>query len=105
MKLGTLIAITEKSIPCALYMTTGTNGYRYNFKTDSWDKTPLIREKVTTVRALRDHPMYKNIIRHTLVTFAIQKTDRLTGFTDEEKKEIPKVLCISIAKEGRTTLR
>lgn len=105
MKLGTLIAITDKSIPCALYMNTGTNGYRFNFKTDSWDKTPLTRDKVTTVRALRDHPMYKNIIGYTLVTFAIQKTDRLTGFTDEEKKEIPKVLCISIVKEGRTILK
>ena len=105
MKLGTLIAIADKSIPCALYMNTGANGYRFNFKTDSWDKTPLTRDKVTTIRALRDHTLYKTIIGYTLVTFAIQKTESLAGFTDEEKKEIPKVLCISIVKEGRTILK
>ena len=99
MVLMNLMSITDKTIPMTIYIKSGNTGRRYNFTANQWEDSKLTAGAIINVGDFLKTAVYREIRKYTLVTFSVQKTETLSGLTDEDKAAYPKILTITIAKD------
>lgn len=106
MTLATLILVADKTLPVAIYLKSpdGKTGNRYNFTEHKWDDTPLTVDKIRIAKKFRHSIIYRKLAKYELETFALLATNGVSTLTDEQKKQFPKVLTITVSKPHKSKL-